>query len=464
MPTPMQGLPESQLALFTDLYELTMLQAYWREELGDEATFSLFVRRLDPKRNFLLACGIEDALSYLESVRFTDEALRFLASRAEFRPGFLDWLSRFRFTGDVWAVREGTPVFANEPILEVRAPLPEAQLAETVLLNQIHIQTALASKAARVVSAAGGRAVVDFGMRRMHGADAAMKGARAFHIAGLAGTSNVLAGHVYGMPILGTMAHSYIQVHDDEMDAFRRFAELYPRTVLLVDTYDTLEGVRRVTRLAQELGEGFQVSAIRLDSGDLAQLAIEARGILDDAGLESVQIVASGGLDEYEIAKLLANGAPIDSFGVGTALGVSDDAPSLDIVYKLTEYAGTGRIKLSTDKPILPGRKQVFRQYDAGVAVRDMIAHIDEEHPGRPLLAPVMRAGRRVAGNILSLDEARAHAAEELNALPARLRTLEPADPPYAVEVSEALLGMQATIAAEIGAASAAIPTGGSNA
>jgi nicotinate phosphoribosyltransferase len=457
----MHGITSEQLALFTDLYELTMLQAYWREELLEAATFSLFVRRLDPRRNFLLACGIDDVLAWLEDVRFTEDALRFLAARPEFRPEFLEWLSGFRFTGDVWAVREGTPVFANEPILELRAPLPEAQLAETLILNQVHVQTTLASKAARVVLAARGRPVIDFGMRRMHGADAAMQGARAFHIAGLAGTSNVLAGRIHGVPIMGTMAHSYIQVHDDEMDAFRRFSELYPGTVLLVDTYDTLEGVRRVIRLARELGPAFDVGAIRLDSGDLAQLAIAARRILDDAGLSRVRIVASGGLDEYEIERILGLGAPIDSFGVGTAMGVSADAPALDIVYKLTEYAGEGRIKLSPDKPILPGRKQIFRQSEDRVAIRDVIASVDEEHPGRPLLAPVMQRGRRVRENVLTLDEARTHAAEEVRALPQRLRELAPADPPYPVEVSEELLARQASIAAALRAPAPAVRAGG---
>jgi len=287
------------LALLTDLYQLTMLRGYREEGMDGQAVFSLFVRRLPESRNFLLACGLDDALRYLEELRFSESALDYLSGREEFDAAFIDWLRDFRFTGDVRAVREGTPLFANEPILEISAPLPEAQLVETFLMNQIHLQTTLASKAARVVLAAGGRAVVDFGLRRIHGADAGLKAARAFHIAGVAATSNVLAGKVYGVPIGGTMAHSYIQEHDSEMDAFRAFTRLYPDTVLLVDTYDTLEGVRRVVELAREVGEEFRVRAVRLDSGDLAKLAIAARKILDDGGLEEVEIFASGGLDEH---------------------------------------------------------------------------------------------------------------------------------------------------------------------
>jgi nicotinate phosphoribosyltransferase len=433
-------------ALLTDLYQLTMAQAYWRESLLEPAVFSLSVRRLPPRRNFLMACGLDDALRFLETLRFDDEALGFLDGLGGFRSDFLDWLGALRFTGDVRAVPEGTPVFADEPILEVRAPLPEAQVVETFLMNQLHLQTVLASKGARVVVAAGGRRVVDFGLRRMHGTDAGLKSARAFHIAGVAATSNVMAGQVYGIPVAGTMAHSYIQAHDSEDAAFRAFADLYPETVLLVDTYDTLAGVRRVVALADELGDAFRVRAIRLDSGDLARLATAARRILDAAGLERVEIFATGGLDEDRIAGLVAAGAPIDGFGVGTRMGVSADAPSLDMVYKLTEYAGSGRVKLSSGKAILPGPKQVFRVEEDGVAVHDVIARADETGPGRPLLRPVMRGGRRVEGGA-PLDDARRHAALELGRLPARIQSLEPADPPYPVRVSDALAGLQHAIA-----------------
>ncbi|HEX2250669.1 MAG TPA: nicotinate phosphoribosyltransferase [Gemmatimonadales bacterium] len=440
----------SERALLTDLYQLTMVQAYWREGLHDEAVFSLFVRRLPPSRNFLLACGLDDALQYLETLRFTGEELDFLGTRPEFQESFIRWLADFRFQGDVRAMPEGTPVFAGEPILEIAAPLPQAQLVESLLLNQVHLQTTLASKAARVVLAARGQRVVDFGMRRMHGTDAALKGARAFSVAGVAATSNVLAGQVYGIPLAGTMAHSYIQVHGSELDAFRAFSALYPETVLLVDTYDTLEGVRRVIRLAEEMGDMFRVRAVRLDSGDLAALAVEARALLDQAGLGRVQIFASGGLDDREVARLVEQGAPIDAFGVGTAMGVSADAPTLDMVYKLTEYAGRGRLKLSAGKSVLPGRKQIFREQAGGTAVRDLVALAGEEQPGRPLLEPVMQAGRRLPAGEITLDTIRRYAAEQLAMLPPEVRALTQADPPYPVEVSRELEEMERKLKLEI--------------
>ncbi|HKY60434.1 MAG TPA: nicotinate phosphoribosyltransferase [Gemmatimonadota bacterium] len=430
---------DGNAALLTDLYQLTMLQAYWREGMEEEGVFSLFARRLPSARNYLLACGLDDVLRYLERLRFTGEALDYLSSLDPFSTDFLDWLGAFRFTGDVHAVPEGTPVFANEPLLEVTAPIPQAQLVETFIMNQVHLQTVLASKAARVVEAARGRPVVDFGLRRMHGTDAGMKAARAFHVAGVAATSNVLAGRVYGLQVTGTMAHSYVQAHDDELEAFRAFAALYPTTTLLVDTYDTLEAVGKVVRLAREMGDGFAVRAIRLDSGDLVRLAFDARRILDEAGLLDVEIFASGGLDEHEVDRVVTAGAPITGFGVGTGMGVSSDAPSIDIAYKLSSYAGRGRLKLSPGKPILPGRKQVFRMEEGDLAVGDVIARAEEDLPGRPLLATVMQGGKRVAAGRRGLDEARARAREEIGRLPARVRALERADPPYPVALSPAL-------------------------
>jgi nicotinate phosphoribosyltransferase len=427
------------IALLTDLYQLTMLQAYWRENMNGEAVFSLFVRRLPHQRNFLVAAGLDEALRCLETLHFSEAALAFLGQRPEFSADFLAWLRDLRFTGQVRAMPEGTVLFASEPILEVEASLPEAQLAETILMNQIHLQTMLASKAARVVLAAQGRTVVDFGLRRMHGIDAGLKAARAFHIAGVNATSNVLAGAVYGVPIAGTMAHSYVQAHPTEADAFRAFVELYPDTVLLVDTYDTLDGVRSVVDLARELGPAFRVRAIRLDSGDIGKLARESRQLLDDAGLEAVRIFASGGLNEHTIERLLAEGAPIDGFGVGTSMGTSSDAPSLDIAYKLTEYAGTGRLKLSPGKSLLPGRKQVYRMERNGRMVADVIGRDDEDLPGRPLLVDVMKVGRRIAAGRVPLDQSRAHAAAQLRALPPGIRTLEHADPAYPVDFSTAL-------------------------
>jgi nicotinate phosphoribosyltransferase len=429
-----------------------MVQAYWLERLHDEAVFSLFVRRLPTGRNFLLACGLDDALQYLENVRFTQDELDYLRGRPEFQESFVRWLADFRFRGEVRAVPEGTPVFAGESILEVAAPLAEAQLAETLVLNQVHLQTALASKAARVVLAARGRTVVDFGMRRMHGTDAALKGARAFFIAGVSATSNILAGRVYGIPIAGTMAHSYIQVHASELDAFRAFSAIYPGTTLLVDTYDTLEGVRRVVRLAEEQGPDFRVGAVRLDSGDLGTLSREARALLDGAGLGQVRIFASGGLDDNEVARLVDQAAPIDAFGVGTAMGVSADAPALDMVYKLTQYAGSGRIKLSAGKAVLPGPKQIFREEANGTTMRDVIACASEERPGQALLAPVMQHGRRLLAEMVTLEHAREYAAKQLARLPPGVRGLAAANPPYPVEVSAELTGLNRDLAGEVAA------------
>lgn len=429
--------------LFTDLYQLTMLQAYWREGMDEPAVFDLFVRRLKD-RNYLLACGLEPCLDFLDDLSFSEEELDYLAAQEQFSDDFLDWLADFTFTGDVYAVPEGTPVFPDEPILEVVGPIGEAQLVETFLLNQITYQTNLASKAVRVVEAAGGmesdRLVADFGMRRMHGTDAAMKAARAGYIAGVDATSNVAAGKRYGLPITGTMAHSYIEAHDAEMDAFRRFADLYPETILLVDTYDTVEGVRKVIELAEEKGEDFRVRGIRLDSGDLAELAHESRRLLDNAGLDDVLIFASGGLDEYKIAGLLERDAPIDGFGVGTKLGTVADQPGLDSAYKLCGYAGQPRMKLSTDKSNLPGRKQVVRQYEDGTAVRDVIATEEEQVPGAPLLERVMADGKRTdAGARRPIDAHREHAAARIAELPDRLRALDPDREPYEVVLSDAL-------------------------
>jgi nicotinate phosphoribosyltransferase len=441
---------EGHSALLTDLYQLTMVQAYWREKRTDEAVFSLYVRDLPPGRNFLLACGLDTVLDHLERFRFEPDDLDWLVERPEFEAAFGDWLADFRFTGTVRAMSEGTPAFREEPMLEVRAPLPEAQLVETLILNQMHVQTLVASKAARVVLAARGRPVVEFGLRRIHGADAGIKAARASYLAGAAGTSNVLAGRIYGIPLSGTMAHSYVQAHDSEMAAFRAFAPQYQEAVLLVDTYDTEEGVRNVVRLAQELGDRFAVRSIRLDSGDLAELASSARQILDEGGLTSVRIFASGGLDEAAVAELVDAGAPIDGFGVGTRMGVSADAPSLEMVYKLAEYGGSGRLKLSSGKRVLPGPKQVFRVEDEGVAAGDTIGRADEALEGAPLLEVVMRGGRRLETGIVSLDEARAHAIQSVARLPERIRRLAPADPPYPVAVSPALEDLSRAVRAQV--------------
>jgi nicotinate phosphoribosyltransferase len=425
--------------LLTDLYELTMARAYEAEGMGEPATFELFFRKLPPGRNYLVAAGLEDMLTSVEAVGVTEAELDYLRRLGLFPESFLDGLRDFGFTGEIWAMPEGTPVFPNEPLVQVVAPILEAQLIETLVLNQVHFQSLVAAKAARVITAAAGRDVVEFGSRRAHGAEAAVKVARAAYLMGAVGTSNVLAGRRYGIPVFGTMAHSYFQAHDDEAAAFEAFAGLYPETTLLVDTYDTLVGVRKVIELARRLGSHFRVRAVRLDSGDLGDLARQTRQLLDAAGLSEVRIFASGGLDEHKLAALIESGAPIDAFGVGTKLAVSEDAPSLDMAYKLVEYAGRPRMKLSTEKVIYPGRKQVFRSVEGGRMVRDVIGRHDEALEGKPLLRPVMRGGMRLADGRVTLEEARAHARRELERLPETLRSLAPAAAPYRTDISPPL-------------------------
>ena len=429
---------QQAFSLFTDLYELTMVQAYLAEGMTEEATFSLAVRELPARRNFLVACGLDQVLAHLESLKFSDEDINYLKSLGEFSNKLLDWLADFRFTGDVFAMPEGTPVFGNEPILEIVAPLPQAQLVETFVINQIHLQTLIASKAARVVAAAQGRDVVEFGARRIHGTGTAIQAARASFIAGATATSNVAAGKEFGLPVVGTMAHSYVQAFGSEIEAFRKFTSHFPETTLVVDTYDSLLGVSRVVDLSRELGDDFRVRAIRLDSGNLAELAKAARKILNDAGLTGVSIFASGGLDEDSIAEVVAIGAPIDAFGVGTRMGVSADAPSLEIAYKLAEFAGTGRVKLAPGKVVLPGRKQVFRAQANDLAVGDTIARVEENLAGTPLLTQVMKGGQRTAP-AKSLEIIRDYVKDQITGLPPSVRGITPADPVYPVVVSDVL-------------------------
>lgn len=447
--TPVSPQHASQ-ALLTDLYELTMLQAYFEQGMEGEAVFSLFVRRLPERRNYLVAAGLDEVLRFLETLAFDPAAIAYLERLGFFSDRFLEYLAQLTFTGDVYAVPEGTVVFGNEPLVEVVAPMPQAQLVEAAVMNQIVLQTVLASKAARVVAAAKGRTVVDFGMRRMHGFEASLKAARAFYIAGVDSTSNVAAGQLYGIPVAGTMAHSYIQAHDDELAAFRNFARLYPETVLLVDTYDTLAGVRKVVQLARELGAEFKIRGVRLDSGDLGALACESRRILDAAGLHSVDIFASGGLNEDVIRALLERGAPITGFGVGTDLGVSRDAPSLDIAYKLVAYSGHDRMKLSPEKLVLPGPKQVWRLEENGRAAGDVIARAAEDLAGRPLLLPVMKRGRRLSDGHTDLETARNRARDEIAHLPDRIQALDPATPPYPVSPSRELQAAQDRLGAQL--------------
>ncbi|MCI4679603.1 nicotinate phosphoribosyltransferase [Rhodoblastus acidophilus] len=437
-------LPEPQPSregggLFADLYELTMMRAYAALGMEAEAVFSVFVRKLPKERNFLIACGLDELLDEIERFHFSPDDIVYLRTLNLFPEDFLDELRRFRFAGDIFALPEGTPFFAGEPILEIRAPIGQAQALETLILNRIGLQTLLASKAWRVVNAAAGRRVMDFGARRAQGGDAALHGARAFAIAGIEGTSLLEAGARYGLPVAGTMAHSFVEAFSREEEAFDAFATLYPQTVLLVDTYDTLQGVGNAVRLAQKLGPERRPMGIRLDSGDLLALSLSARALLDDAGLGDMKIIASGGLDEAKIDALVKGGAPIDIFGVGTDMSVSADAPSLDISYKLTEYAGAGRMKLSAAKATLPGRKQVFRREADGVVTDDVIARVDELLPGTPLLVQVMRGGRRIAPPAVDLSVLRAAAARAIARLPPDLRALSPAPKPFPVAISPRL-------------------------
>jgi len=436
MQQPASGAQDS--ALFTDLYELTMAQAYVADGVTGTADFEVFFRRLGPRRGYVLAGGLETALDWLLGFRLSTDELEYLGSLERFTDRFLEWLADARFTGDVDAVPEGTAVFENEPLLRIRAPLPFAQLLETRMINALHYESLVMTKAARIVDAAGGRTVVDFGARRAHGVDAATHAARASWIAGCAGTSNMVAGQRFGLPVVGTMAHSYVEAFRDELTAFRTFVSHYPRTTLLVDTYDTLAGVRNVIRLAGELGEAFTVQAIRIDSGDVGTLAAHARTMLDAAGLEAVQIMVSGGLDESRIATLVDDGAPIDGFGVGTDLVVSRDLPSLDFAYKLVTYDGEPRLKGSTGKATLPGAKQVFRRWDGDRMTGDTIGGAREGRDGESLLQPVVRQGRRVVA-CEPLDTTRERARAQRSALPDRLRLPAPGEPGYPVTVSHEL-------------------------
>ena len=440
-------------ALLTDLYQLTMAQAYFELEMHEPAVFELFVRRLPKVRNFLLTAGLEQALDYVEALKFTGDELDFLSSRG-FRQSFLDHLAGMRFTGSVHAMPEGTPFFADEPILRVTAPILEAQLLESRLINILHFQTLIASKAARCVINAGGRRLIDFGMRRAHEAQAAVLAARAAYLAGFDATATVEAGRLFGIPLSGTLAHSFIEAHDREEDAFRRFVQSRPEpTTLLIDTYDTRRAARRVAALSRELQlkgrEGHGIQSVRIDSGDLPIEARAVRAILDREGCSDVQIVLSGGLDEHAIADLVSSGVPVDAFGVGTALDVSADAPALDIAYKLQAYAGRPRRKRSPGKSTWPGPKQVFRERGSeGQYLRDHVAEVSERTPGEALLGQVMHGGRRVHASP-SLSDVRTRCRAELAALPPALRGLT-TGAAYEVSISDTLRSLAADIDASM--------------
>ena len=412
--------------LLTDLYQFNMLQAYLDHGQTDTAVFEFFVRRLPARRGFLMAAGLEQALDFLENLQFSQEEIDWLRQNYRFTDGFLDYLARLRFTGDVDAMPEGTVFFADEPIIRVIAPLPEAQLVETRLINILHFQSVIASKAARMVLAAPGKQLVDFGLRRAHGAEAGLMAARASYLAGFAGTATVLARKDFGIPIFGTMAHSFVQAHDDETAAFSAFAHSRPdNLVLLIDTYDTEAAARKVVKLAPRLKQaGITVHGVRLDSGDLIALSKSVRRILDDGGLQDVTIFASGGLDEDELARMMDANAPIDGFGVGTSLTTSSDVPALDCAYKLQEYAGIARRKRSAGKATWPGRKQVWRSFgNDGRMAGDVLALHDDQRTGEPLLIPVMRSGQRLASRPI-LADIRQKAARGLAQLPELSRRL----------------------------------------
>jgi nicotinate phosphoribosyltransferase len=427
-------------ALLTDLYQLTMLQGYYRERMHDVAVFELFVRKLPACRGFLIAAGLEQAVDYLLNLRFTSAELDWLRGTGFFNAEFLQWLQRFRFTGDLHAMPEGTVFFPNEPILRVTAPIPEAQFVESRLINILHFQTLIASKAARSVLTAPGKTLVEFGFRRAHGGEAGLFAARASYLAGFSGTATVSAGRHFGIPVFGTMAHSYVQAHRSESDAFEHFAQANPgNVVLLIDTYDTEAGVQKAVELASRLSSmNIRIKGVRLDSGDLADHARKVRKILDAGGLTGTIIFASGNIDEYSLAQLVAIEAPIDGFGIGTHLDTSEDAPYLDCAYKLQEYAGIPRRKRSEGKSTWPGIKQVFRRFDAeGFFAGDTITLADAPCLGRPLLKPVMRAGELVEP-LPSLEQIRLYAKDQLDRLPEGLRVLKNA-PAYPALISDEL-------------------------
>ena len=438
MTAPKLPLPGNDLGLFTDLYELTMSQAFLRQGMSATATFSLFTRTYPPNRGYFVSAGLDDVLEYLSNLNFSGRAIDYLRATGIFSDDFLEYLSGVRFTGSVRAIPEGRVYFTDEPAVEITAPLIEAQLAETFIINQVNLQSMLATKAARCVWAAKGRGIADFASRRTQGTDAALKMARASYIAGFSSTSNVLAASLYGMPPAGTMAHSFISSFPSELAAFRAYAASFPdRTILLLDTYDTISGTWNAVQVAKEMeAGGTRLMAVRLDSGDFDALSRKVRKILNESGFDDVKILASGGLDEYELETLVNDGAPIDLFGVGTKAGVSADAPWSDMAYKLVCFDDRPVMKLSPDKVSLPGAKQVFRTKDAaGMFAKDIIALHDEELPGGlPLLEEVMRNGKRT-GQPVTLEEVRKRFQEDFSSLDGRFKVLN--NPPrFPVSIS----------------------------
>jgi len=439
--------PRNQTSpLVTDLYELTMAAAFLARGMNTTATFSLFSRR-QPDRPYFVAAGLEFVLDFLETFAFAEEDTQYLRSSGLFEGTFIDFLEALRFTGDVWAMDEGTLFFPDEPVLEVTAPLIQAQLIEPILINAIGLHTMLATKAARCVQAAGGRGLIDFSLRRTQGVDAALAAARSSYLAGFQATSNVMAGKRYAIPVTGTMAHSFIQAFDRESEAFAAYAETFPqRTVLLVDTYDTIQGVLSAIPLARKMeAAGHPLVGIRLDSGDMVDLSRRARALLDEAGLAKVQIFASGGFDEFRIADVLSRGAAIDAFGMGTKVGVSADVPFTEMVYKLVRYRDRDVCKHSPGKVTLAGEKQVFRRMNPGGELKEDIIGCRQERPPvdtRALLHPVMERGRRTTP-APSLARIRETFRGELPKLPVKFRQLVPPAGAYPVRISRQLRALQ---------------------
>jgi nicotinate phosphoribosyltransferase len=443
--------------LLTDLYQINMIQAYLDHGETETAVFELFVRTLPARRGFLMAAGLEQVLDFLENLRFSPQEIAWLKSTGRFGQNLLDYFAELRFTGDVHAMPEGAVFFANEPILRLTAPLPQAQLVESRLINILHYQVLIAAKAARNVLAAPGKLLVDFGLRRAHGAEAGLMAARASYVAGFAGTATVLAGEQFGIPLFGTMAHSFIEAFSDESEAFETFARTRPdNVVLLLDTYDSEAAARKAVALAPKLKQaGIAIRGVRLDSGDLVALSKSVRAILDAGGLKDTTIFVSGGLDEDSLLGFAKAGAPIDGIGIGTAMTTSADVPSIDCVYKLQEYAGLARRKRSENKATWPGRKQVWRRYDAqGRMAGDMLTLADHEKAGEPLIHPMMRDGKRL-GPQPSLDDIRRHAKQELGRLPEQLQRLEPGAA-YRVDIADDLVKLAADVDRRLQAQSAA--------
>jgi len=441
--------PGERLELLTDLYELTMAASYFENAMADSATFSLFIRKFPPNRAYFVAAGLQDFLDFAADFHFSDSDLAYLKKSGTFSNAFLDYLKDMRFTGSVRAIAEGEIFFDNEPILEVTAPIVEAQILETFAINTFNLQSMIATKASRCIHAASGRRLVDFSLRRTHGTDAGLKVARSSYIAGFVATSNVLAGKLYGIPITGTMAHSYISSFGDELEAYRAYARSFPdKTILLIDTYDTVAGAQKASIVGQEMAkQGHRLVGVRLDSGDMALLSRQVRKILDDASLEDTEVFASSSFDEYKIARTITEGAMIDAFGVGTKMGVSSDAPYFDMVYKLVQYMERPIMKLSTGKINLPGEKQVFRKTDAkGCFTEDVIGTRDETiDDARPLLEPVMRDGQLLRGHP-SLEEIRERFRRNFESLDNAYKALKGA-PSYPVKLSPKLKALHEILA-----------------